>query len=317
VNETSELLYPIRVVARRTGLKPDTIRVWEKRYGAVKPTRTSSRRRRYSEGDVERLRLLAQATRAGWRIGEVVALPHEELRRLIAEEGRGASAAETTPLAASPGDASATLEAALEAVRSLDGEALRRELEKAATELGRRRLLDELVGPLLEAVGDSWESGGLRTAHEHLATATVRSFLGALRGGRFGAGAKGPLLLASTPPGQLHEMGALLAAAAAEDEGWRVVYLGPNLPAEEIAMAAEQRSARVVALSLTHPSDDPEMGPELLRLRRILPSATALLIGGRAAPSYARAAEAAEVVVVDTLESLRERLRELRRPTPS
>ena len=85
--ETStEPRHPIKVVARRTGLTPDVLRVWEKRYSAVTPTRVSTGRRLYSDQDVERLLLLRRATLVGRRIGQVAALPTDELETLVDED---------------------------------------------------------------------------------------------------------------------------------------------------------------------------------------------------------------------------------------
>src|SRR5262245_25366803 len=82
--------YPIRAVARRTGLTSHVIRVWEKRYGAVSPMRTPTNRRLYSDTDVERLRLLHQATLAGHSIGQIAQLPNERLQALVAADDLGA-----------------------------------------------------------------------------------------------------------------------------------------------------------------------------------------------------------------------------------
>ena len=98
-----------------------------------------------------------------------------------------------------------------------------------------------------------------------------------------------PVLIAGTPAGQLHEIGAALVAAAACNQGWRVVYLGPSLPAEEIASAALQNGARVVALSIVHPADDPHLPDELHRLRERLPDSVAVVAGGRSAAGYRQA----------------------------
>jgi len=77
-----------------------------------------------------------------------------------------------------------------------------------------------------------------------------------------------------------------MVAAAANDFGWRVVYLGPSLPASEIAGAAVRTKARAVALSLVYPADDPNLPAELETLRTCLPASIRLLVGGHAAPAY-------------------------------
>ena len=95
-----------------------------------------------------------------------------------------------------------------------------------------------------------------------------------------------PVLIVTTPVGHRHEFGALIVTIRAAAAGWRAVYLGPNLPADEIAASALDRSARAVALSLVYPGDEPRVALELKRLRKLLGPDVALLAGGRAANDY-------------------------------
>jgi len=95
-----------------------------------------------------------------------------------------------------------------------------------------------------------------------------------------------PELVITTPAGEVHELGAMLVAASARDLGWKVTYLGPNMPIEEIAACAAARKARAVALSLVYPEKCPAIQDKVRQLRQILPASTALIIGGRAAAGY-------------------------------
>lgn len=282
-HSSDPLTYPIGVVARRTGLKPDLVRAWERRYGAVEPERTPGRQRVYSEEDIERLDLLRRATESGHPIGRIARLGRDELERLVAHvpdrvEAGGRSAA--TDAEVSPDEHLATC---LEAVERLADDDLERRLESAAVDLGRQRLMEEVLAPLMRTIGERWREGTLRPIHEHLASAAVRSFTGSLRSAA-AVSAWAPRLIVTTPAGQLHELGALLAASAAESEGWQVAYLGPNLPAEEIAAAARLLPARAVVLSLTLPLDAGGR-EELRRLRRGLGPEVAVVVGGRSATS--------------------------------
>ncbi len=84
--------HPIRVVSERTGLSPDVLRAWERRYGVVAPERSDGGQRLYSDADIDRVALLVKATRAGRALGQTAALPVEELRQLVAEDAElGAS----------------------------------------------------------------------------------------------------------------------------------------------------------------------------------------------------------------------------------
>src|SRR4051812_36017124 len=80
------LLHPIQVVTRRTGVSADVLRVWEKRYAVVTPVRSATGRRLYSDADIERLRLMVQATRTGRTIGQVATLPSPSLVKLLDEK---------------------------------------------------------------------------------------------------------------------------------------------------------------------------------------------------------------------------------------
>ncbi|MFH1567783.1 MAG: cobalamin-dependent protein, partial [Gemmatimonadota bacterium] len=111
---------------------------------------------------------------------------------------------------------------------------------------------------------------------------------------------------------QVHEIGALLVAGTATTGGWRVAYLGPDLPADEIAGAARRHGATAVALSIVYPADDPLMGQEIQRLRRGLGDEVALLAGGRSAEAYRRDLVGAGAVMVGDLADLRDKLAALR-----
>ena len=78
-----EFNFPIKYVTRQTGLSSYIIRAWEKRYGAVKPARTETNRRRYSQDDIGRLMLLKKAVGTGIPIGDVAQLETAALERLV------------------------------------------------------------------------------------------------------------------------------------------------------------------------------------------------------------------------------------------
>ena len=115
--------------------------------------------------------------------------------------------------------------------------ALEAALLHARVALSHTAFIETLIMPLMQNIGELWREGTLRIMHEHLASAIVRSLLGSLVT-TAGAPPTAPYLIVTTPAGQLHEIGALIIASVASTEGWRVTYLGPNLPAEDMAAAA-------------------------------------------------------------------------------
>ncbi|MEI6862387.1 MAG: MerR family transcriptional regulator [Verrucomicrobiota bacterium] len=304
----------IKVVARRSGLSAHVIRIWEKRYGAVEPERTGTNRRLYSDEQIERLSLLRDLTQGGHSIGHVAKLPTEKLREL-AKESHDTNAQASRSRAAAPAVPTAYtfLDECIAAVKSLDARALEATLKRAGTDLGAQGLLQRVVAPLAQTMGDLWRDGTITAAHEHFASAVLRVFLGHAAK-PFAGTESAPVLVVATPAGQIHELGALLVGAAAANLGWHVTYLGASLPAAEIAGAARQHRARAVALSLVYPEDDPRLEGELTRLHELLPPEVTLVVGGRAMPAYRDALEKIGAVQMNDLAQLYSALDDLRKP---
>ncbi len=290
----------MRLVSERTGLSADVLRAWERRYGVVTPERSPGGQRWYTEADVQRLRLLARAVEAGRSISTVAALSAEALANVVrAEEASILARGTRYALAGQP-----FLAEALGAVETLDGSALEATLRQATLRLNIDELLDGVISPLARTVGDRWHSGQLSPAHEHLTTAVIRRLLGWLTE-QYAPAADAPALLVTTPAGQLHELGASLAAEAAAAAGWRVVYLGPNLPALDIASACQTSGARAVGLSIVFPDDDPLMDGELRALRAALGDDVHIVAGGGAVAAYRPSLDGIGATMVTDLPSLR------------
>lgn len=306
--------YPINIVSQKTGLSSHVIRVWERRYGAVVPERTATNRRLYSDADIEKLMLLGKAVKSGHGIGNIAELSPERLRQILSLDNAPEAKAEraAAPTLKEPATSRFYLEACMAAVKRLDGSELERAIGRAAVALSQPVLIDEVLVHLIHRVGDMWHDGRLRVIHEHLVTAVIRSFWGSLRSGQETPG-NAPNLVITTPAGQLHELGAVMAAATAAAMGWKITYLGPNLPAEEIAAALEFNPALVVALSIVYPEDDPLLEQELRKLRRYLPREVALIAGGRAVENYRNVLEEIGASIVYDLAGFREKLAGLRR----
>ena len=306
-------MHTIKFVANYTGLSQHTIRAWERRYSALSPERTATNRRLYSEHDLEKLSLLRQAVQAGHSIGQIAGLPLPELQCLLAI----GAPPQTEPSRATPVSAAITqqgapyLDECLRAVERLDAQGLEDTLARAAALLGSAALIDRVLQPFLYSIGERWRAGEVRPAHEHMASAIVRTFLGRMLDA-FQPDAPAPRLVVTTPVGQMHELGALIAAVTAASEGWRVLYLGPNLPAEEIAGAAHQAGAKAVVLSIVYPPDDPRMDQEIVALRKFLGQEMPIVVGGRSATAYRAALESIRAISIADVHIFRMELEALR-----
>ncbi|MEM7136730.1 MAG: MerR family transcriptional regulator [Myxococcota bacterium] len=242
-------VYPMRVAARLTGLTADTIRVWERRYQAVKPERTLGNKRRYSDAQVRRLVLLRRATELGHSIGQVARLDDAELKQIIGETDLDASNQASLY--------EALVDDYLEAVLAYDVQEAESILNRTAAVIAPTQLTFDVILPLMRRIGELWSRKELRVAHEHIVSGQLRSLLGTLMRHvepRPGA----PRVIVATPPKHLHEFGAIIGAFIAASRGLEPIYLGTNLPLEEIDDAATQSRAQLVLMSIARDCDPEE-----------------------------------------------------------
>ena len=287
------LTYPIRAVAKLTGISVDTLRAWERRYGVVVPAR-DERGRVYSEADVERLSLLRRAVERGHAIGRVAPLSVEDLRSLV---GRPPAAQPAVPLSTP-----VAIGELLAAVVRFDLDSLRRELTRLAVVLTPRQLALDVALPLMRLVGEAWHDGKLTIGQEHLVTAEIRSLVGALA--RLREPPPGaPRVLIATPEGDAHELGALVAALLATGAGTAPFYFGPGLPTRELVAAARRLHPRAVVLSMTGADAREGVPQSVAELARALPAGTACWVGGAGAESARALLTAAGVMIFDDFDA--------------
>lgn len=252
----SEARYKIGTAAKLTGLSPFLLRAWENRYALLKPERSETGLRFYTERDVETLRTIKQLLDKGYTIGEVSGWSPEQIRGAADAGARGPAAAgvAVAPRPSPERDAgraalfASTREALLGAAVRLDRWAFDSALAEVAAAAPFHAIVPGVLIPLLETVGERWQRGELSIASEHFTTTAVRQRLAAMI--QATAAPAGPLALLACAPGDYHEIGALSATFLYAREGWAVTYLGANLPIEEFATAVERTRPELVGLSV-------------------------------------------------------------------
>lgn len=277
--ETASPRHPIRVVAHRTGLTAATIRAWERRYRAVEPARSEGGQRLYSDLDIDRLNTLRALTEMGRSIGSVASLPPEAAESLLSEDLEATRPGEGDPSSAA---AESWVDEAYRLVIAMDTEGLERTLWRAFLALGARTFLSQVAAPLLRRVGSAWQDGRVSPGQEHMGSGVLERVLSWM-GDPSKSARSGPQLVVATLPGERHALGARLAAAAAQVEGWRPTYLGADLPVDEIAAAARRVGATTVAISAVQTDRLEETRSSLLALRAVLDPDVNLMVGGAGA----------------------------------
>jgi DNA-binding transcriptional MerR regulator len=261
--------YEIHEVAELTGLAAARLRAWERRYEVVRPQRMPNGYRAYTADQVALLRAFARLIDGGERIGDLAFRPREEVL----------TQAEARSLDGSPHGA------LMEAVRAFDRERLEGLVAQQLALRGLRAFAEEVVMPLAQSVGDLWALGKIPIAAEHLASEVV---LHALKGGLRMSRGSGPLVVGACLPGERHEWGFLGTLAVIQEDGWRIHYLGADLPVEEVVEAAWKLSPHGVAFSSSDPAIVRANLPALAALPGKLPPKTMAAIGGGGAEPHAR-----------------------------
>ncbi len=265
--QTADLYFDIASVERETGIRKDTLRVWEKRYGFPIPVRAEHDERLYPTAQVEQLRLIKRLIINGLRPSNVVGLTVSELDALLA----------STKLIVTNSAPQALPFMAL--IKTHQSAALRLELNRALLEHGLAVFLSKTVIPLNQLVGQSWMRGEMRIFEEHLyseqLTQVLRNAIGTVRDAE-----AVPRVLLSTLPGEAHGLGLLMAEAMLSLHGASCVNLGVQTPIQEIASAASAHRASIVVVSFSEAISAPQIKVGLQQLRLALPSEIAVWAGG-------------------------------------
>lgn len=278
------MTYRIKTVAEMTGVPRGTLLAWERRYDVPEPGRSASGYRAYSDADVALLKRLKALVDAGHPIGEAV-----EIVRSQPGISRG-------------GD---LVDGILRGLLRFDRASVDRLLPDA-TMMPFERAIDEIHLPILRRIGDLWQAGEATVAQEHFVSGWCREQMLAIFHA-LGAGPEsGPTVACALPPDEQHELGALAVAIKLALRGWRVTWLGAQMPVGDLVGYLRKETPRLLCLSVVVPRPEGWIRAWAAEIRAGAPAATRIVVGGPAvaglasvdAPGLAYAASWDELVRV-------------------
>lgn len=263
-------MYTIKTVATMSGISTETLRAWERRYAAVTPARDGQGRRRYSQEDVERLILLANATRQGFTISKISGQSKTQLQALLANN-------EVVP--ANNNEALfAGIMAALAEYQMGRCEEL---LKRALIAMEPLEYVRDVLFPTLQRVGQLWHDGKLGIAHEHMFSACVkRIILSMINNMQSSFSDITPRIIFATLSGENHEFGILLSSLLAASQRCNCFYIGADLPWQELLIASEKIQPAIITLSIVNYPPRTNVIEDLTSLANELPMNIQLWIGG-------------------------------------
>jgi len=259
-------VFNTKAVAYETGVPADTFRAWERRYGVPRPQRTAGGHRLYSERDIAIIRWLRDRTAESMNISQAVLL--------LASAPSAAALADTEARGIAR-----LIEELVTALTHFDAASADRLVSEAFALYPFEAVLLELIQPSMVQVGERWHRGEINVAAEHFATQFVRRKLCGLLN-IFEDGTRSTIVVGCAP-GELHDLGALLAALFLVRHGWRVIYLGPQLPLTDLLETVRAINPDLVCLS----ASTAETAAQLIEVAQALREAFPQLnfgYGGRA-----------------------------------
>jgi MerR family transcriptional regulator, light-induced transcriptional regulator len=262
-------------LSRRVGVRPATLRAWERRYALLEPHRSEGGYRLYSEADEARVRSMTALLDQGVSAAEAAALVREApegagVGRAGGAEGPDGALVEThqpVVLAESVG----RLRSAIEA---FDDGGVNAMLDRVLGTFSLPIALSGLILPTLVEIGDRWSRGEATVAQEHFATELLRGRLVALARGWGGGG--GPLAVLACPPGERHDLGLIAFGLCLRERGWRIAFLGADAPPDTLSETAERLDPAAVVVAAVEPGRFERV---ILPLRE-LAGRHVLLVGG-------------------------------------
>ncbi len=241
--------------ARRVGVSTAVLRAWERRYGLLRPVRSSGGFRLYTAEDAERVAQMRRGLDQG----------------LSAAEAARAALMQARPSAGLLENAAERL---LAAIHQYDEAAVHTVLDEAFAAFGLEAVLRELILPALTQVGREWEQGVLGVSQEHFASNLIRARLLSLA--RLWGRGNGPVALLACAPGEQHDISLLAFGLILCSHGWRILFLGADTP---IATLLETAKTTQPSLTVLVSFDPARLTAESSAIRRLAEHVPLVLSG--------------------------------------
>ncbi len=245
---TTMSTYSIKDLERLTNVKAHTIRMWEKRYAIVDPDRSDTNIRFYTDEDLKRLLNISILNRHGIKISKIAGMSNQELNQKIMEVIRPES------------DYLSQIESLVVAMIELNEDRFERILNQSIMKIGFEESLYHVIYPFFEKIGILWQTGTINPAQEHFISNLIRMKLcvavDSLPAVHDPHARKIILFL---PEWELHEIGLLTYYYLSRKHGFKVIYLGQNVPILDLFSVAQTVEPDMIATYFVSAVGLPEM----------------------------------------------------------
>jgi MerR family transcriptional regulator, light-induced transcriptional regulator len=220
--------FTIKDLERLSGVKAHTLRVWERRYRIIEPSRTDTNRRRYTGSDLRRLINISILLRNGFKISKVASLTDKEANEKAA-----------TLIAASE-QSTPAIDSLVLAMFDLNTAAINEIIMRSVINGGLEDCMEELIFPFMNRIGAMWQTGTVDPGYEHFMTGIFRNRIISAIDSLPSAGINQRRALLFLPENELHDLPLLYFAWIAKKMGFEIMYLGQMTPLASVTKVADK-----------------------------------------------------------------------------
>ncbi len=261
-------LYSIKDLERISGIKAHTIRIWEKRYGIVRPQRTESNIRFYCDTEVKKLMNIAILLSHGYKISRLAGLDADELSKKVLEVSMVSNGHDFQ------------VESLVMAMIEMDESKFEKILNQSIIKEGFENTVFHLLYPFFERIGVLWQAGSINPAHEHFITNLVKQKIYvAIDSIPVPSGHEVKKFLLFLPEWDLHELGLLVYNYILKSRGFKVIYLGANVPEEDVYTVSEYLKPDYFLTAFANAVEKEKISSYINRIASRFPASTLFVTG--------------------------------------
>ncbi len=260
--------YSIKDLEQLSGIKAHTLRIWEQRYNIISPSRTDTNIRTYSDGDLKLILNISLLKDHGHKISEIARLSPEEMTRQVVN------------ISNQHLNYPDQIHALTISMLDLDEERFEKIISTNILQFGFENTMIHIIYPFLSRIGILWVTGSIGPAQEHFITNLIRQkLIVAIDGQVSNKRANGKKYMLFLPEGELHEISLLFANYIIRARHNKVIYLGQNLPLNELIFAYNVHRPDVIFTAITSVPSNHNVQPYINRLASQFPDAQLLFTG--------------------------------------
>lgn len=230
--------YSIKELEKLSGIKAHTIRIWEKRHNIIKPARTSTNIRFYSDEDLKKIINVSMLNNHGLKISKIAGMSFDEINRKILE------------MTSSDSSASGYIEQLVVAMVDMEEERFEKTLNSLVRKFGFERTIIEAIYPFLEKIGILWQTKNITPAQEHFISNLIRQkIIAAIDALPLSPDSKTKVLL-FLPEHEMHEIGLLFSYYLVKKAGFKVYYLGQHVPHQDLVTIVALHNPQMLITSV-------------------------------------------------------------------